>query len=100
MEGADDTCGVTAAGIVVNYASLFVTCIASYKIALFVAPLSIGPISILSHDGRILGPADLHLVERDRLGIRADGSKAAAGTPLAYGEVVDIDSLRKAKSAA
>ena len=62
--------------------------------------LPIGPISILSHDGRILGPADLHLVERDRLGIRADGSKAAAGTPLAYGEVVDIDSLRKAKSAA
>ena len=38
MEGADDTCGVTAAGIVVNYASLFVTCIASYRIALFVAP--------------------------------------------------------------
>ncbi len=62
--------------------------------------LPIGPISILSHDGRILGPADLHLVERDRLGIRADGSKAAAGTPLAYGEVVDIESLRKAKSAA
>ena len=54
MEGADDTCGVTAAGIVVNYASLFVTCIASYKIALFVAPLSIGPISIPRGTGFML----------------------------------------------
>ena len=54
MEGADDTCGVTAAGIVVNYASLFVTCIASYRIALFVAPLSIGPISIPRGTGFML----------------------------------------------
>ena len=35
MEGADDTCGVTAAGIVVNYASLFVV----HRLAR-VAPLS------------------------------------------------------------
>ena len=38
--------------------------------------LPIGPVSILSHDGRILGPADLALIDRAQRGIRADGSKA------------------------
>ena len=57
-------------------------------------------IKFLKFEKNYHGFGQLHLVERDRLGIRADGSKAAAGTPLAYGEVVDIDSLRKAKSAA
>jgi DNA-binding HxlR family transcriptional regulator len=62
--------------------------------------LPIGPTSILSHDGRILGPQDLHLVERANLGIRADGSKATAGDPLAPGSVVDFEALRKARDAA
>ena len=62
--------------------------------------LPIGPTSILSHDGRILGPADLYLVERANLGIRADGSKAKAETMLECGDVIDIASARKAKSAA
>tara|TARA_R110002072_G_scaffold138109_11_gene281274 strand:- start:3452 stop:3997 length:546 start_codon:yes stop_codon:yes gene_type:complete len=41
--------------------------------------LPIGPVSILSHDGRILGPKDLALIDRAQCGIRADGSKAEAG---------------------
>lgn len=39
--------------------------------------LPIGPVSILSHDGRILGPKDLNLVSKGKLGIREDGSRAA-----------------------
>lgn len=62
--------------------------------------LPIGPTSILSHDGRILGPQDLWLVERANLGIRADGSRATASGVLSTGDVVDIASLRKARGAA
>ena len=38
--------------------------------------LPIGPVSILSHDGRILGPVDLALVRPANLGKRADGTLA------------------------
>lgn len=38
--------------------------------------LPIGPVSILSHDGRVLGPADLALVVRGNVGKRADGTRA------------------------
>ncbi|MDP4574090.1 helix-turn-helix domain-containing protein [Qipengyuania sp. G39] len=62
--------------------------------------LPIGPTSILSHDGRILGPQDLALVERSDLGVRADGSQADQKGSLGLGEVIDIESLRRAKSAA
>jgi len=47
--------------------------------------LPIGPVSILSHDGRILGPADLSLVERGQVGQRADGSQAQPGEALGRG---------------
>lgn len=62
--------------------------------------LPIGPTSILSHDGRILGPQDLALVERSNLGVRADGSQADRKGSLGRGDVIDIESLRRAKSAA
>mgnify|MGYP000073622487 CR=1 FL=1 len=62
--------------------------------------LPIGPTSILSHDGRILGPADLHLVERNNLGIRADGSRAQAGEPLGRGNVAHMADRRTARNAA
>ena len=62
--------------------------------------LPIGPTSILSHDGRLLGPADLALVERKNLGIRADGTKAEPHAIMKNGSVVDIASARKAKDAA
>ena len=62
--------------------------------------LPIGPTSILSHDGRILGPADLHLVDRARLGLRADGSNALAESAGADGQVVPISRAHKAQDAA
>ena len=62
--------------------------------------LPIGPTSILSHDGRILGPQDLWLTERKNLGIRADGTRATAGDALGNGDVVDLGAARKAKDAA
>ncbi len=62
--------------------------------------LPIGPTSILSHDGRILGPQDLALVERSNLGVRADGSQADDNGSLGRGDVIVIESLRRAKSAA
>lgn len=44
--------------------------------------LPIGPVSILSHDGRILGPQDLWLTRPENVGLRADGSLSdAAGKP-------------------
>ncbi len=58
--------------------------------------LPIGPTSILSHDGRILGPQDLHLVERSNVGLRADGTKAKTGEVLENGSVVDLASKRSA----
>jgi len=39
--------------------------------------LPIGPVSILSHDGRILTHKDLWLTRPENVGIRADGSRAA-----------------------
>ena len=62
--------------------------------------LPIGPTSILSHDGRILGPQDLWLTERKNLGIRADGTRATSGDALGNGDVVDLGAARKAKDAA
>lgn len=52
--------------------------------------LPIGPVSILGHDGRILGPQDLWLTRPENLGRRADGSMATPGAGLATGDVVDL----------
>ncbi len=60
--------------------------------------LPIGPVSILAHDGRILNHQDLRLVARDNVGKRADGTVAASNGELTHGDVVDLDSLRKAAS--
>ncbi|QKG72371.1 winged helix-turn-helix transcriptional regulator [Erythrobacter mangrovi] len=62
--------------------------------------LPIGPTSILSHDGRILGPSDLYLVERKNLGVRADGTRAEPVGALQAGSVVAIDAARAARDAA
>lgn len=53
--------------------------------------LPIGPVSMLAHDGRILGPDDLWLADRATLGVRADGSKAIAGAPLERGDHTDLN---------
>ena len=39
--------------------------------------LPIAPVSILAHDGRVLGPEDLNLVDRSELGRRTDGTCCA-----------------------
>ena len=52
--------------------------------------LPIGPVSILAHDGRILGSQDLWLVRPANLGKRADGSIASPGAGLGTGDVVDL----------
>ncbi len=62
--------------------------------------LPIGPTSILSHDGRILGPQDLWLVERAKVGIRADGSSAEPAKALDRGDVIDLEPARKSRDAA
>ena len=55
--------------------------------------LPIGPVSILSHDGRILGPQDLNLVDRKCLGQRADGTSCERSKDsLAPGDVVTFPS--------
>ncbi len=61
--------------------------------------LPIGPVSILSHDGRILGPQDLALTKRENVGIRADGTRANPGVPISKGDVVDLVSVKKRASA-
>lgn len=56
--------------------------------------LPIGPTSMLSHDGRILGPKDLALVERGNVGRRSDGSLAEVGEPPKFGFVVDFEEAK------
>ena len=58
--------------------------------------LPIGPVSILSQDGRILNHQDLRLVARSSIGIRADGSHATSAESIARGDVIDIGSVKKA----
>ncbi|MGI8943669.1 MAG: winged helix-turn-helix transcriptional regulator [Qipengyuania sp.] len=62
--------------------------------------LPIGPTSILSHDGRILGPQDLRLVDRDNVGTREDGNRATAGETLERGARADLASRTSSQAAA
>ena len=58
--------------------------------------LPIGPVSMLSHDGRILDHHGLNLVKRDDVGKRADGTRAQPGHALASGDVIRLEGLRHA----
>lgn len=58
--------------------------------------LPIGPVSILAHDGRILGHQDLWLIRPADLGKRADGTVATPAAKLGKGDVVDIAAAKKA----
>lgn len=60
--------------------------------------LPIGPVSILSHDGRILNHLDLNMVTSADVGKRADGTVATPRDPVASGSVVDLASVKKAAS--
>ena len=57
--------------------------------------LPIGPVSILSHDGRILSHQDLWLTKRENVGLRADGSRATPGDMIGRGGVVDLAEAKK-----
>ena len=59
--------------------------------------LPIGPVSILAHDGRILGPADLWLVKPENIGLRADGTRAVAGEGLGHGDYAEDPRVRAAE---
>lgn len=52
--------------------------------------LPIGPVSILSHDGRMLSHQDLHIVEPENVGLRSDGTRAIPADGSARGEVVEL----------
>ena len=58
--------------------------------------LPIGPVSILAHDGRVLGHEDLWMVRREDLGKRPDGSIATGNADIARGDVVDLDPAKTA----
>ena len=53
--------------------------------------LPIGPVSILSHDGRILNHHDLNLVDRDTVGQRPDGTQCCAADSAPLQRVVGLD---------
>ncbi|WP_428028520.1 winged helix-turn-helix transcriptional regulator [Altererythrobacter sp.] len=57
--------------------------------------LPIGPVSILSHDGRILTHQDLWLTRKENVGIRPDGTCADAGAMPTRGDVIDLGSAKK-----
>ncbi len=59
--------------------------------------LPIGPVSILAHDGRILGPADLWLVKPENIGKRVDGTVAEPGDALERGDYADLNRAQAAE---
>lgn len=58
--------------------------------------LPIGPVSILSHDGRILSAADLNMIRRADVGKRTDGTIAAPAAAVGANGVVDLAGVKKA----
>lgn len=59
--------------------------------------LPIGPVSILAHDGRILGHQDLWLTKPENVGLRADGSRAEPGAALERGDYADLNRRQAAE---
>ncbi|MEM6858015.1 MAG: helix-turn-helix domain-containing protein [Pseudomonadota bacterium] len=60
--------------------------------------LPVGPVSMLSHDGRILDHTGLNLVKREDVGKRVDGTIAGVAQPLGMGDVIDMSQIRKTAS--
>jgi len=60
--------------------------------------LPVGPVSMLSHDGRILDHTGLNLVKQADVGRRADGTVASPSQPLEEGDVINLSSARRAAS--
>ena len=59
--------------------------------------LPIGPVSILSHDGRILSHRDLNMIARDDVGVRPDGSTATPCCEKAQGDYIELPSVEAAE---
>lgn len=55
--------------------------------------LPIGPVSVVSHDGRVLDRTGLNMVARCDVGKRTDGTIAVPG---AVGGVIDLTAIKKA----
>ena len=60
--------------------------------------LPIGPVSILSHDGRVLDHMGLNMIRREDIGKRPDGSVATPEDMIGKGSVIDLASIKKAAS--
>lgn len=60
--------------------------------------LPVGPVAMLSHDGRILDHTGLNLVKRADVGRRADGTMAGPAQSLETGDVVHLGEARQAVS--
>ncbi len=60
--------------------------------------LPIAPVSMLSHDGRILDHMDLNLVKRADVGKRVDGTIAQSSGTLSTGDLIDLAEIKKAAS--
>jgi len=60
--------------------------------------LPIGPVSMLSHDGRILDHSDLNLIKSVDVGKRPDGTTARPAAALVTGDVIDLEQIKKAAS--
>ena len=58
--------------------------------------LPIGPVSMLSHNGRILDHTGLLLVKRADIGVRADGSVVQSGDAIGTGDVISLDQAKAA----
>ena len=58
--------------------------------------LPVGPVSMLSHDGRILDHTGLNLIKRADVGKRADGTLAQPLDPIGTGDVIDLSQVKAA----
>lgn len=52
--------------------------------------LPIGPIAIIAHDGRVLGPKDLRMIDKADVGRRVDGSRAEPCPQVRPGDIIDF----------
>ena len=62
--------------------------------------LPIGPVAILSHDGRILAPEDLAMTPRAALGRRSDGTRVECCGPFVAGDFIELDGMDRAPARA